>query len=258
MSKSEGPPPFDLKEAFLAKQKELAASLHTGAVVASHDTTKGDDTELNWVSMLASLLPNRYGVAKAHVIDSNGHQSEQLDVVIHDRFFSPLLFDVGGAKFIPAESVYAVFEVKQHLDREYMNYAAQKIASVRTLHRTSLPIPSAMGELQKKDLVRFRIIGGILTPRSKWRPPFGEPFRSCLGESQGVGAIDIGCALDDGGFAAIRDFESEECPLQDVQVSGSDTSLIFFAMRLLYRLQQMGTVPAIDYTEWGAVIPDGG
>lgn len=257
MSKSETLPPFNLQRAFLAKQKELAASLYTGAVVASHGTTRGDDTELNWVSMLESLLPSRYGVAKAHVIDCNGSQSDQLDVVIHDRFFSPLLFNIGGAKFIPAESVYAVFEVKQHLDREHMSYTEEKIASVRGLHRTSLPIPSAMGELERKDLTRFRILGGILTPRSKWNPPFGDPFRRCLEKSQGVGAIDIGCALDDGGFEAIRDLEDESWPLQDVQVSGSDTSLIFFAMRLLYRLQQLGTVPAIDYTRWGSVIPDG-
>lgn len=38
--------------------------------------------------------------------------------MIYDRRYSPFLFNQSGAVFIPAESVYAVFEVKQELSRE--------------------------------------------------------------------------------------------------------------------------------------------
>lgn len=243
---------FDLPEAFLMKQNQLAADLHAGAVVATHPTTKGDDTELNWRGMLSDLLPGRYGVARAHVIDSRFQQSPQLDIVIHDRFYSPLLFEYGSAKFIPAESVYAVFEVKQELNRGYVNEAADKISAVRSLHRTSVPIPSAMGELRRKDLERFWILGGILTSRSGWSPPFDKPFEKVLQENIGPRSIDLGAALDDGGFEAIY---TDGGGLAEVRVSEEKTALIFFVTRLLHRLQQMASVPAIDYTLYGEAIP---
>jgi hypothetical protein len=254
---TEGPElePFNLPAAFLMKQSQLVTNLHAGAVVASHPTTKGDDTELNWLGMLEGLLPERYGVSRAHVIDSQCKQSPQLDIVIHDRFFSPLLFEYGNAKFIPAESVYAVFEVKQELSRENLKAASDKISAVRSLHRTSVPIPSAMGELQSKDLEKFWILGGILTSRSGWSPPFGEPFEKFLRENAGRRSVDIGAALDHGGFEAVYTDHTDEGILSDVRVSEEKTALIFFVTRLLHRLQQMASVPAIDYTLYGEAIP---
>ena len=108
-----------------------------------------------------------------------------------------------------------------------------------------------MGELQEKDLTRFLILGGILTARSSWKPPFGDPFRKCLGEQTGDRAIDLGCALEHGAFEAVRDPAPDDRQLQDTEVSDAETSLIFFVTRLLYRLQQMSSVPAIDYPEYG-------
>ena len=39
--------------------------------------------------------------------------SEQIDVVVFDRQYSPFIFNYEGQTIIPAESVYAVFEAKQ-------------------------------------------------------------------------------------------------------------------------------------------------
>lgn len=117
------PHPFDLTAAFFKRQEKLRNDLGIGDI-ASHPGTKGDDTELNWLHMLEEFLPRRYGVSQAFVVDANGGQSEQIDLVIHDRHFSPLLFEVGNACFIPAESVYAAFEVKQDLDKGNVDYAA--------------------------------------------------------------------------------------------------------------------------------------
>jgi hypothetical protein len=246
---------FNLPEAFLMKQAQLETDLHAGALIADHSTTKGDDTELNWLGMLRDLLPERYGVARAHVIDAQCRQSPQLDIVIHDRFFSPLLFEHGNARFIPAESVYAVFEVKQELNRGYLVETADKVSAVRSLHRTSVPIPSAMGKLQSKDLDQFWILGGILSSHSGWNPPFGEPFRQCLRENVGRRGVDIGTALDNGAFEAVYTSHSEEGELQDVHIGKQQGALIFFVTRLLHRLQQMASVPAIDYGLYGNAIP---
>jgi hypothetical protein len=140
---SSGQPRFDLRAAFIARQQQLLADLGLSRTVADHPGTLGDATELDWVGMLQDVLPQRYGVSRAFVVDAKERRSEQLDVVIHDRHFSPLLFEVGGARFIPAEGVYAVFEVKQQINKDQVEYVGNKIASVRRLNRTSAPIPYA-------------------------------------------------------------------------------------------------------------------
>jgi hypothetical protein len=75
-----------------------------------HPGTKGDASESVWLEMLEAYLPNRYSVAKAHIVDSKGAFSDQIDVVIFDRQYSPFILSFQGQRVIPAESVYAVFE----------------------------------------------------------------------------------------------------------------------------------------------------
>jgi hypothetical protein len=156
--------------------------------------------------MLRAVLPQRYGVARAFVVDANQRRSEQLDVVIHDRHFSPLLFEVGGARFIPAEGVYAVLEVKQKINKEQVEYAAKKIASVRRLTRTSAPIPHAGGVYEPRPLPR--ILGGILALDSDWSPLFGDPLRQVLAARDEDEALDLGCVLRHGGFEVQRSSSS--------------------------------------------------
>src|SRR6201999_3278630 len=111
----------------------------------AHPGTKGDANEQVWIELLDTYLPKRYQAAKAHVVDSNGQFSQQMDVVVFDRQYSPFIFTYQGQTIVPAESVYAVFEAKQSINAERIDYARKKVASVRRLHRTSLPIPYARG-----------------------------------------------------------------------------------------------------------------
>ena len=246
---------FDLTEAFFKRQAKLCADLGLSDI-SSHAVTKGDQTELDWLRMLEEFLPKRYGVTKAFVVDSKGHQSEQMDVVIHDRHFSLLFFEVAHAKYIPAESVYAAFEVKQNLNKENLEYAANKIASVRKLHRTSIEIPHAGGMYD--PILTKRIVGGILTRRSDWTPPFGDSFESCLTnldaqESTGFTyGLDVGCAVEHGGFVVNRDKDGVR---QTIDHSESNVALIYFVMRLLRKLQIIGSAPAIDYDAYFKSVP---
>src|SRR5271170_7064661 len=116
----------------------------------SHPGTKGNASEHVWLELLQNYLPQRYQAASAHVVDSEGQFSDQIDVVIFDRQYSPFIFTFEGQKIIPAESVYAVFETKQTLNTELLRYAREKCASVRKLRRTSLPIPYAGGTFDPK------------------------------------------------------------------------------------------------------------
>jgi hypothetical protein len=245
----EAPEPirFDLTGAFFKRQEKLRSDLGLGDI-AGHPGTKGDDTELNWHRMLEQFLPRRYGVAQAFVVDSQGHQSEQIDLVIHDRHFSPLLFEVGNACYIPAESVYAAFEVKQDLSKDHLIYAADKLASVRVLHRTTAPVPHAGGTYA--PVTPRHIIGGILARRSSWSPPFGSAFQESLSgleerdATRRLWALDIGCAVEHGAFCATK---APEADLVSTVHSEPSVALIYFVMRLLRLLQAVGSAPAIDY-----------
>lgn len=254
MSDSTDAKMFDLAEAFSKRQEKLRVDLGLGDI-ASHPGTKGDETELNWLRMLKVMLPRRYGVTKAFVIDSQGQQSDQIDLVIHDRHFSPLLFEVGGADYIPAESVYAVFEVKQEINRAHLDYAAKKIASVRRLHRTSVDVPHAGGVYA--PVPPKRIIGGILTRRSAWHPPFGGSFVAAVTEGHQVdqdgmdGGIDIGCVVESGGYLVTAATDDAVV----AEHSDPSTALIYFVMRLLRLLQVLGSAPAIDYDAYLTAVP---
>jgi hypothetical protein len=234
-----------LSALFLSLQDRLCADLRSNAVL-DHPGAKGDSTESDWVKMLTAHLPARYSAHKGFVIDSAGEQSDQIDLVIYDHQYCPLLLNRNDQRFIPAESVYAVFEVKQELDRSNVIYAGEKAASVRRLLRTSAAVPYVEGTYKPKEPPR--IIAGILTARSTWSPPFGTAFDTALSELKEDQRLDLGCALEHGGFEVAYGSKPEAA------VSAPETALMFFFLRLLGRLQELGTAPAIDFGQYGAAL----
>ncbi len=242
------PERIDLRRLFLGLQDELALRLTTNRALITHPGTKGDVAELNWRSMLESYLPGRYQVTKAFVLDADGVRSEQMDIVIHDRYYSPLLFNQDGAIFVPAESVYAVMEVKQELSREMVEYAAGKAASVRRLRRTSAPFPYVGGTSDPRE--PFPILAGLLCLQSTWSPPLGEPLLKALGETPEAGRLDLLCAVQHGSVEVTYDADG----VPSVESSASDAALVFLFLRLMERLRAAGNVPAIDLRAYGRSI----
>ena len=237
---------IDLREILKHHQAGLLAGLDMARNVFANAEAKGDATESEWLTVIDRFLPNRYQCSAAFVLDSNGDLSEFIDVVIHDRHFCPLLFEQGGQKYIPAESVYAALETKQEIDKGNIEYASGKGASVRRLHRTNSVIQHAGGTYEPRPL--FPIITGILATESGWSPPFGDAFKDALAATVGdSNRIDIGCALRHGAFDV--DWTAGDSP--KVTISEADASLMFFLMHLFGRLQALGTVPAIDLTAYG-------
>jgi hypothetical protein len=242
-------PKVDIGALFGGLQEQLKAELETSRKLIVHASTKGDASELNWREMLRKYLPARYEVSKAFVIDSEGESSEQIDVVIHDRQYSPFLLNHASALYVPAESVYAVLEVKQDLSKAHLEYAAGKIRSVRGLCRTSVPIRHAGGVFPPKPL--HHILGGILCLESSWNPPFGKAFVSAMGEIDCQDQPDLGCAIQDGAFELIAE---DGKPV--LTVKPTKYALVFFFLRLVARLQDIATVPAIDMMAYGRWIAD--
>ena len=51
---------------------------------------------------------------------------QQIDVVAFDRQYSPFIFSYEGQKIVPAESAHGVFEAKQSINADRIDYARHK------------------------------------------------------------------------------------------------------------------------------------
>ena len=224
--------------------KDIHHKLETVRATMGHPGAKGDASEKVWLELLGEYLPQRYKAERAYVVDSNGVFSDQIDVVIFDRQYSPFIFHYEDQKVIPAESVYAVFEAKQTINAKQIEYAQNKVASVRRLHRTSLPIPHAGGTYEPKPPIH--IFGGILTFDSDWSPAFGQPLSDALDRAETNGRLDFGCIASHGHFRLIRNSGHYETFLEGKPATE-------FLFELISQLQFSATVPMIDvqaYARW--------
>jgi len=223
---------------------EVERNLSAARKLIAHSSEKGAATEEIWRMLMRKHLPARYQVDTGFIVDSNDTFSEQMDIVISDRQYSPLVFELGSRRIFPAESVYAVFEVKQTIDAELIMYARKKVGCVRKLHRTNLPVRDLSGNSVGRPLLR--ILGGVLSLESNWSPPFGEPFKAALdAASEGDDDLDIGCVAGRGWFNTRDGLIVEE----------GATSATAFLFNLISLLQEAGTVPMIDMSAYAAHLP---
>lgn len=235
---------WSLEQLLAGLHDDIQQRLETVRKTFGHPGTKGDASETVWLELLNKYLPERYKAATAHVVDSEGKFSDQIDVVIFDRQYSPFIFHYEGQVIIPAESVYAVFEAKQSSNAEQVAYAQKKVASVRRLHRTSLPIPYAEGTYPPKSLIP--IYGGLLTFESDWNPPLGKPLIKALEAGSADERLELGCIAAHGHFGF-----NAEADAYDLHPGGKPATAFLF--KLISQLQFSGTVPMIDiqaYARW--------
>jgi hypothetical protein len=234
---------WSLSKLLAGLHDDIQQRLSIARSTLGHPGTKGDASEGVWLELLQKYLPQRYQADSAHVVDSKGRFSDQIDVVIFDRQYSPFIFDFQGKKIVPAESVYAAFEAKQTIDAGLVEYAQKKIASVRALHRTSLPIPHAGGTYPAKPPIH--VLGGILTFESEWKPPLGESLKKALSAGDEASRLNLGCVAAHGIFSYQESTKSYEI----IPENRPATSLLF---ELISRLQNSATVPMIDIKAYAA------
>jgi len=263
---------LDLAEVFRRVQVQMLSELAVGSMF-EHASSAGAATEHNWIHLFERYLPKRYRAAPAFVIDCDGRRSKQIDIAIFDNLYSPPLFPHDAGLHIPAESVYAVFEVKPTISKQFLRDAAQKAASVRTLRRTSAPVYSrgaACGLTARGLTVTARrtaikpqpILAGLLATSSVWsaetfdanlrnalNPP-ASPLLHHLSSLLADYRLDLGCSLAHGAFELL-DIPSPRFPTPHIQISDADESLIYFMLRLFERLRDLGTAPAADLMEYG-------
>jgi hypothetical protein len=256
---------INITDLFSGLQNQMVAQLNTNREFILHPGSKGDSLENVWIEWLRKYLPNRYCVDKAIIVDSNGNLSHQIDLVIYDQQYTPFVFTQNGIHYIPAEGVYAVFEVKPDLqgnvsEDNFFQYAGKKIESVRKLKRTSVKIINAGNEVPARPLTK--IIGGILSSTNSYTHSNNNTIESHLKSLQNLQTIEMGCAVDYGSFYVnyegqedvtnkkfeerIFDYYSNR-KFESVTFSNKENSLVTFFLQLTRYLQQtIGTVAAID------------
>lgn len=258
----------ELKQLFEGLQRQMTAQLSTDRNFITHPGSKGDALENTWIDWLRKYLPNRYSIEKAIIIDSEGNTSDQIDVVVYDNWYTPFIFTQNGFHYIPAEGVYAVFEVKPNISKQYIEYAGQKIASVRKLKRTSTNMINSGKKYNPRQLTE--IVGGFLcsTNDGNYKQSTIEGWlRNC----KGINSIDLGCIADFAAFYvdhnSLVDYNSnnptvagevnymdyisdyyEQRVMRSVKFSKQENSLVCFSLQLSQYLQQsIGTIAAIDF-----------
>lgn len=233
-----------LQSAFSAEQEVLALQLKLSSSSITHDGVMGEVNEQHFIHALRKYLPNRYAIEHGIVIDSTGATSDQIDIIIFDQQYTPTLLDQKAHRYVPAEAVYCVLEVKPRLNKTYLNYAADKAESVRKLKRTSIPIVHAGGSHPAKAL--FPIVAGIIATDIDWAGGIsGKSFQAVFSSLRGDRELNCGLALSDRSFDV---FDGK------LVLSPKKNSLAFFIFRLLQKLQSLGTVPAIDWRRYADII----
>lgn len=220
--------------------EKVERDLRVARYSIGHAPTMGEATQQVWIRMLETYLPERYRARSATVMDSEGNFSDQIDVVIFDRQYSPLLFEFEGAVVIPVEAVYAVFESKQELKGHFVAYAQKKVASVRRLKRTSIVIPTINGNFKKNPQW---ILGGFLALEADYRKSLEGVLVEHLKAEQGEGRLDLGCVASLGTFGCSG--------AESTEVRFDTKAATSFLFELLSRLQGCGTAPAIDFRSYG-------
>jgi hypothetical protein len=233
---------LDLQDIFPRIQNQMLSQFDLGALLVN-PAVRGTATENHWIAFFNRYLPRRYAASSAFVISAGGRFSRQIDIAIYDRLYSPVLFRHDSGLHLPAESVYAVFEVKEVLDSHSLADAAEKVASVRMLPRNSGPLVPAVG--MWPVIAHGQILGAILAVRSTWGGNFRRNAARDIGKLPPEQRLDFGCSLLHGSFEALPRGET-----YSLHFSPAREALAFLYVRLFERLRALGVAPATNLMDY--------
>ncbi|HJJ15399.1 MAG TPA: hypothetical protein OIM60_03130 [Clostridiaceae bacterium] len=227
-----------LKEMLLAKQTTLRGVLGESREI-QHPLGNGDNSEGGWKAFLKQILPQKYGIDNGYVIDYEGNVSDQIDIIIYDNLYSPYVMSSGsGVKYIPAEAVYAIIEVKPTITKSYLQYANDKVESVKKLKRTTRGVTVAGIRTPKRELTN--ILGIILAKESSISRK--ETVKNHL---KNLNNINLVCALDK--YTILCNRNSAEL---EINITNDEEALLGLYFYLNNELYELGTVAGIDIRKY--------
>lgn len=96
---------------------------------------KGQLVENTLRRFLAEYFPKSLDITSGYIIDVDGNESRQLDVIITDASKTPKFLDSDGVRVVPVECVYAVIEIKTEIQQKELDEIFENMLSVRSLEK---------------------------------------------------------------------------------------------------------------------------
>ncbi len=221
---------INMENLFAALDEEMGMKLSSKIDQIYHPGSKGEETELNWIGLLRWYLPERYKIDSGFIVDHTWLISDQIDIIIYDRQFTPFIFRWENTLYIPAEGVYAVFEVKQDLTSENFEYALTKLESVLSLERTSADFSHILWRSKKEN---FNIIWWFLCSKNK----SNEVWEAFNTDSK----LQLLLCLEK--WIKINNSETENN-------NNTRNILSFFILKLIEKMRSLWSVPALDVDKY--------
>jgi len=147
-----------MRQYFQAISKEMTARVEGMSEFLRHPGMKGAGSEQLIRTFLRKYLPQRYRIGQGKVVDCQGTESRQVDVMIIDSATAVPLYVDDENWIMPIESVYATIEIKTTLSSKSMSDAIDNMLSVRYLEIPSNSIMQAEEYLLEKHRIPFGYI----------------------------------------------------------------------------------------------------
>jgi len=126
---------MDFEDLFQDISNQMRSDFSKAQKSLTHSGLKGNANEETVRGFLRRYHPKNLDISTGMIVDSDGETSKQLDVIISDATKTPILFESGETRVIPAECVYAVIEVKAYLDKQELEKAHANMKSVKSLKK---------------------------------------------------------------------------------------------------------------------------
>ena len=220
-----------LRKAIEARANSMLEMYNLSGGVAN-DTEKGAFREFFLSALIQPLMPKQFGVGSGVVVDAEGRQSGQSDVVLYDTRRLPPVFLAGDRGVFPVDSVLAVVEVKSTLEsRDYDQIvpASRRIGLLCETNPDGMRIATpGKGE----DNTTTYPLYAVFAYKSDARSDEVERLESRF--AGGHDFVRLICVLDKGVWSASTPGEPH------LSASPSDNS-VFFMHMLLNRLEEVAS-----------------
>ena len=176
----------------------MRSEIKTISDAMSHQGEKGRNNELVLKQFLEQHLAKQYTVSTGKVLSAAGDESDQVDLIIHDRQNTPELVLAHAWRLVPIETVFAVISVKTTLNRPELRCAMASIESVRKLPRTAALLREGNREVPIPENQVLRPRGFVFAFHSSWATPnaANAAFRELLEEFHDDHRPNGVCILD--------------------------------------------------------------
>lgn len=167
-------------------ENELWAAFRRGSQFANMGD-RGTVRETALIKFLKDQLPARFASISGEVVDGDGSQSGQTDVLIYDRLNTQPLVRSGAINILPAEALLATVEVKSRLTKDETVKVVEAIRKMRVLRPWDAPWAVARRGGQPADDRMPRIFANLFAYESdltenSWGATELSRFRTCAQE----------------------------------------------------------------------------